>query len=177
MSIFGTGKPTPGGAPQAGPQDAAVPRPTQSPLAGIEPATPAGGADSLIIDGTVETFEEVVLKASLSVPVIVDFWAPWCGPCKQLTPTLEKVVTAAGGKVRLVKIDIDKNQMLASQLRVQSVPTVYAFFQAKPVDGFMGAVPESEIQALIDRVVAMAANGGGAPGGEAAPDIEALVAA
>lgn len=177
MSIFGTGKPTPGGAPQAGPQDAAAPRPTQSPLAGIEPATPAGGADSLIIDGTVETFEEVVLKASLSVPVIVDFWAPWCGPCKQLTPTLEKVVTAAGGKVRLVKIDIDKNQMLASQLRVQSVPTVYAFFQAKPVDGFMGAVPESEIQALIDRVVAMAANDGGAPGGEAAPDIEALVAA
>ena len=112
-----------------------------------------GASPDLIKDASIETFEQDVLAASMTTPVIVDFWAEWCGPCKQLAPALEKAVTAAKGKVRLVKVDIDKNQMLASQLRIQSIPTVYAFFQGRPVDGFQGAVPESEIKAFIDRLV------------------------
>ncbi len=107
----------------------------------------------VIKDTSTETFEADVLTASMTAPVVVDFWADWCGPCKQLTPILEKAVLAAGGKVSLVKVDIDKNQMLASQLRIQSIPTVYAFFQGRPVDGFQGVVPESEIKAFIDRLL------------------------
>lgn len=129
-------------------------------LGGGFPGAQGGGQASapggdLIKDATIETFEKDVLEASMAAPVIVDFWATWCGPCKQLTPVLEKAVTAAGGAVRLVKIDIDKNQMLAQQLRIQSVPTVYGFFQGRPVDGFQGAVPESEIKAFIDRLTAL----------------------
>ena len=125
----------------------------------------------LIKDTTIETFEKDVLEASMTGPVIVDFWAPWCGPCKQLTPVLEKAVTAAGGLVKLVKIDIDKNQMLASQLRIQSVPTVYGFLQGRPIDGFQGAVPESEINAFIDRLTQAAQGlGGGQPGAGASLD-------
>lgn len=123
-------------------------------IGGGAPGGQGGGqADAdLIKDATIETFEADVLSASMTAPVIVDFWADWCGPCKQLGPTLERAVLAAKGKVKLVKIDIDKNQMLASQMRIQSIPTVYAFFQGRPVDGFQGALPESEIKNFIDRL-------------------------
>ena len=122
----------------------------------------------LIKDATIESFEQDVVAASMTAPVIVDFWADWCGPCKQLAPVLEKTVIAAGGKVRLVKVDIDKNQMLASQLRIQSIPTVYAFYQGRPVDGFQGALPESEVKAFVDRLIQL--SGGAAGGGDPAED-------
>jgi len=124
----------------------------------------APAAPDLVKDASIESFEQDVLAASMTIPVIVDFWAEWCGPCKQLAPALEKAVAGAQGKVRLVKVDIDKNQMLASQLRIQSVPTVYAFFQGRPVDGFQGAVPESEINAFIDRLIKLSAGGDAVPG-------------
>jgi putative thioredoxin len=118
-------------------------------------ATPAdSGADAgLIKDGSLESFARDVIQDSMRQPVLVDFWAPWCGPCKQLTPVLEKVVKQAAGKVKLVKIDIDKNPELAQQLRVQSVPTVYAFLQGQPVTGFAGAQPESQIKALVEKLI------------------------
>ena len=122
----------------------------------------AGHQGSVAKDATIDSFEEDVLAASAQVPVIVDFWADWCGPCKQLAPVLEKAVAAANGKVKLVKVDIDKNQMLASQLRIQSIPTVYAFYQGRPVDGFQGAVPESEIKAFIDRLTSLGGDQAGA---------------
>jgi putative thioredoxin len=116
---------------------------------------------ALIRDGSEKTFMADVIEASREVPVIVDFWAPWCGPCKQLGPALEKAVTAAKGKVRLVKIDVDKNQMIAAQLRVQSIPAVFAFLDGQPVDGFMGAQPPAQIKAFIDRLIEMAGPGQG----------------
>ena len=133
-------------------------------IIGGDGAAPA----DLIKDATVETFEDDVIRASMEAPVIVDFWADWCGPCKQLTPLIERAVMAAGGKVRLVKIDIDKNQMLASQLRIQSIPTVYAFYQGRPIDGFQGALPESEIKKFIDRLIDAAGGQGG--GGDPSED-------
>jgi putative thioredoxin len=129
----------------------------------------APGVGDLIKEGSDASFALDVVEASREQPVIVDFWATWCGPCKTLGPALERAVLAARGKVKLVKIDIDKNPAYAGQLRVQSIPTVYAFVDGKPVDGFMGAVPESQLKAFIDRI---AAQGGGAAGSE----IDALLA-
>jgi len=128
--------------------------------------TPANQAPDIIKDASIESFEADVISASMTAPVVVDFWADWCGPCKQLAPALEKAVLAAGGKVSLVKVDIDKNQMLASQLRIQSIPTVYAFYQGRPVDGFQGAVPESEIKDFVERLTQLGGeeDGGGAQG-------------
>jgi putative thioredoxin len=120
-----------------------------------ETSAPAAAKKDLIMDGTELTFAKDVIEASETNPVIVDFWAPWCGPCKTLTPMLEAAVQAAGGKVRLVKIDVDKNQQIAAQLRIQSIPTVIAFFKGKPVDGFQGAVAASEMKRFIDSLAAM----------------------
>ncbi len=131
-------------------------------------AAPAG---DLIKDGGDATFMADVVEASQEVPVIVDFWAPWCGPCKQLGPALEAAVTAAGGKVKMVKVNVDENQQIAGQLRVQSIPTVYAFHKGQPVDGFQGALPQSQIDEFVSKLVALA--GGEDDGGMA----EALEAA
>jgi len=120
----------------------------------IDMNAPSGVASAeLIKDSTTATFTQDVIEASQEVPVIVDFWAPWCGPCKQLGPILEKVVSEAGGAVRLVKVDIDQNQQIAQQLRVQSIPAVFAFYEGRPVDGFQGAVPESQIKDFVKRLM------------------------
>jgi putative thioredoxin len=115
---------------------------------------PAGdGSADLIRDTTTASFRQDVIAESMNRPVLVDFWAPWCGPCKQLTPVLEKVVRAAGGKVKLVKMNIDEHPQIAGQLGVQSIPAVFAFQRGQPVDGFMGALPESQLKAFIERLV------------------------
>jgi putative thioredoxin len=126
-------------------------------------ATAAPAADDLIMDVGEADFMDKVVQASMTTPVIVDFWAPWCGPCKTLGPQLEDAVKAAKGAVKMAKVNVDENQMIAGQLRVQSIPTVYAFWQGQPVDGFQGAVPGSEIKAFVERVVQAA--GGDASGG------------
>ena len=115
----------------------------------------------LIGDATDETFASDVMEGSKSVPVIVDFWAPWCGPCKQLTPTLEKLVTAARGKVRLIKVNIDENPAVARQMSIQSIPAVFGFAGGQPVDGFMGAQPESQVKDFIDRIIAAGSRANG----------------
>lgn len=116
-----------------------------------------GGAaapqSDLVKDTTTKTFREDVLTESVKQPVLVDFWAPWCGPCKQLQPIIEKVVKAAGGKVKLVKMNIDENPEIAGQLGIQSIPAVIAFQRGQPVDGFMGALPESQVKGFVERLV------------------------
>ena len=128
-------------------------------LLGNNETTPAAAGD-LIKDSSEAAFMADVIEASQEVPVIVDFWAPWCGPCKTLGPALEAAVTAARGKVRMVKINVDENQALAGQLRIQSIPTVYAFFEGRPVDAFQGALPPSELKAFVDKLAALAGDDG-----------------
>ncbi|PLX38801.1 MAG: thioredoxin [Hyphomicrobiales bacterium] len=125
-----------------------------------------GAAAELISDSSDGTFMADVIEASKQALVLVDFWAPWCGPCKQLGPTLEKLVLEAKGAVRLVKINVDENQGIAGQLGVQSIPAVFAFKDGKPVDGFMGALPESEIRNFLKK-----------HGGEGSPEITAALEA
>ena len=139
----------------------------------------APAAEGAIKDGDQNTFMQDVIEASRQVPVLVDFWATWCGPCKTLTPALEKVVNAAGGRVRLVKIDIDKNRQLVAQLTqmglpLQSVPTVVAFWQGQILDLFQGAVPESEVKRFVEGLLKAA--GGQMPGADLLAEAEAAVA-
>ena len=138
------------------------------------PILKEGGAGSpdadLIKNTTTKDFMRDVVEASREVPVLVDFWAPWCGPCKQLTPILEKAVRAAKGAVRLVKLNIDENPQIPGQMGVQSIPAVFAFQDGKPVDGFMGALPESRVNAFIARLI-------GDTAGDTAANLEAAEAA
>ena len=131
----------------------------------------AGGA-SAPVDVTMDNFMAEVIEASATTPTLVQFWAPWCGPCKQLGPVLEKVVGASGGKVRMVRVNIDDNAQIAQQMRVQSVPTVYGFVDGKPVDAFAGAQPESAVKEFVDKLAGM---GGG--GADTAAMLEAAEAA
>jgi len=145
--------------------DLKAPTPAQNPRQNPLQGSGYGATESPIKDATEATFMADVVEASLEVPVIVDFWAPWCGPCKTLGPALEKAVTDARGKVRLVKVDVDQNQRLAAQMRVQSIPAVFAFVGGQPVDGFMGAQSPAQIKAFVDRLIEMS---GGNAGLEAA---------
>ena len=146
-----------------------------SELIGLQaPAKPSAPAD-LIIDGSEATFAQDVIEASMERPIIVDFWAEWCGPCKTLGPIIEKVVTEAAGAVKLVKIDTEANQQLAMQMRIQSIPTVYAFYKGQPIDGFMGALPESQIQAFVDKLIAASGATPGTGAVDPSSDVEAVL--
>src|SRR5215831_18103116 len=142
------------------------------------PAPAPASAGNMVVDGDQASFMAEVVEASRKLPVLVDFWATWCGPCKQLTPTLEKMVRAAGGRVKLVKIDIDKNQSLVRQLAqlglpMQSVPTVAAFWQGQIADLFQGALPESEVKRFIENLLKVA--GGSMPGADLLAEAKAAL--
>ena len=132
-------------------------------------SAPASAAGDAVKDVTTSSFAQDVIAESRRQPVLVDFWAPWCGPCKQLAPALEKAVHESGGRVKLAKMNIDEHPSIAGQLGIQSIPAVIAFRDGQPIDGFMGAIPESKIREFIDKV--------GGPGGAAAAAEEALAAA
>jgi putative thioredoxin len=145
-------------------------------IIGQDPA--AGDTANMIVDGDQKTFMQDVIEASRTIPVLVDFWATWCGPCKTLTPTLEKVVKAAGGRVKLVKIDIDANQALVRQLAqlglpMQSVPTVAAFWQGQIADLFQGAQPESEVKRFVEAL--LKSTGGSMPAADLLADAKAAL--
>src|SRR4030095_2496160 len=115
--------------------------------------TPVSDSPDLVKDTTTANFRQDVIAESMLQPVLVDFWAPWCGPCKQLTPIIEKVVKEAGGKVKLVKMNIDEHPAIPGQLGIQSIPAVIAFQRGQPIDGFMGALPESQVKGFIEKLV------------------------
>ncbi len=141
-------------------------------LFGKKPAPPAGGAGTGgdIVDVTDATFMAEVVEASKTRPVVIDFWAPWCGPCRQLGPSLEKHVASKGGKVRLAKVNIDENPKVAQQFRVQSIPAVFVIDRGQAFQGFMGALPDSQVKAFIDELAA------GVPGGAEEAGFEELLA-
>src|SRR6188508_3675354 len=121
--------------------------------------TAGAAADSFVKDTTTQSFMKDVIEESKRQPVLVDFWAPWCGPCRQLTPVLEKTVRAAKGKVKLVKMNIDDHPAIPGQMGIQSIPAVIAFVNGQPTDGFMGAQPEAQINAFIERLTKGAVGG------------------
>src|ERR1700756_1781033 len=117
----------------------------------LQNTTAAAATDTTIKEATTQSFVKDVIEESRRQPVLVDFWAPWCGPCKQLTPILEKVVRGAKGKVKLVKMNIDEHPAIPGQMGIQSIPAVIAFVDGRPADGFMGAVPESQVTAFLNK--------------------------